>query len=416
MEKVLEIYIPSLAGPSSRFLVVLLFSVFIFFVGCSSVSKEPSFRIKPATGRDFGSQSGLLVLKLNFARSGVWYGATNIEEKVYSYTLKNIRTGFSKKIIHKSTHGVVLELPAGRYCIDSVDVGANKIQDCSSAFFDVEESAVEIGGVVFLDVDSGNTVALKDVTRPNKLSEYSLTNQDENSITYFSDKKLDGRNIWYLETVMGRKYALILRDGGVAELKQYTLTFPGYDNGKWRLDGEQAIVSFNNDRLKYIFSLNASVTFGLAQSSYVTSEPWASVDEEWLFWVGRSPFFEATPFNDERDYYVVVAPGIGYPEDAYKKGLTGVLELEFELKPDVEKPLRYLYKPESIRVISTTNKQIKFESILKDFSKYRYYVKENRSTLRDGYREKLHLKYVDGLLKVSTSEDPKAWYNSRALN
>ena len=402
------------AASSRRLLRLLLLSVVVAVTACSPRTSGPLFNVSAVPKRDFGSRPGVLIIKLDLAQESVRSSARLRANRIDSYTLKNIRTGYSQRVTPAALHGSVLELPPGRYCIDSIFLHDDKFLHCSPPFFDIEEDAVEVGGLVSFALASGNSVVIRDIKKSTNLPDYQLTGGDAELLSgSFKGEEIAQKGVWYLDNVMGKRSLLFLKEDGLAELKEYSATWPSYSRGQWRQVENQTIVSFYGGQRIYKMKSNSDISHGLIVSRYKTDNPWATVNEEWLFWASRKPFFDVMPYDFSRDYYLVVAPGIAYPEDAYKKRMTGAIDLEFNLIHDDEVISESLFKPENIRVVSSTIEFASFSQVISDFSKYRYLSNRREDGLKLKCTERLHFGYKDGALAVSTSEDPGMLYRRK---
>ncbi|WMS88961.1 hypothetical protein [Pleionea litopenaei] len=397
-------------------LILILISVVLISACKSSVDKPNIWsRAGSIAPKQFVEGEGLLVIGINPRAMNNKFKVSNKSERLISFSVKNISTGFVKIIQYTPGKSAVVTLPSGRYCLNSFNTYINlKLNHCKAPYFDVEADSVENGGITTIGVNydaNQNKVVHKiiDVDRSINMFGETLLSSDKLRIEEFYREHsfLSFPKVFYIKTPFGADNIVRLYEDGRGELQKYAQNQPYYKKGTWVKVGKEYVLSFYRGDLTYRVFDNGGTVVGLVSSKFVTNKPWSNVVENWLI-VGTRTLTDANVnFSVFEHPYIVVDPGVAYPKAAYLSGETGVVELSFGLEK--EHTSLNVYKPINISIESSSIKSVYAQTILESFRKYRYSLPKDVANKK--FKEKVTLRITDDVPSVSFENSPVIYFN-----
>ncbi|KTF15712.1 hypothetical protein [Pseudoalteromonas sp. H105] len=401
---------------------IIILTIIIIISACQSVNENllESKKVGRTTPKIFTQGEGLLVIGINPISMTNKMNPTKKAERLISFSLKNIDTGFIKRINHNYKKVSVVSLPSGRYCLNSFDTYVNlKLRHCDAPYFDVESGSVENAGIISVGINynaQNNEVTHKvfEVYRDNKILTKSLSKSDKLKVKIFFENlnHLSILKTWYVKTPFGKDRVIRLKKNGKAEIQKYAQNQSYYLHGKWEYRKNEYILSFYKGNLNYRIKEHKGMVVGLVTSKFKTSELWSTFDEHWII-IGKSSLVnDKYSFDIANRNYLVIAPGIKYPKVAFERGIQGEIDLIFNLKKDSTLPKGSIYKPIDINVQASSFSEEISNLIVSEFDSFRYSITGQVSPLIESVNERISLSINDGVPTVSFENNPKRVFES----
>ncbi len=362
-----------------KIIIILLLAIFIS--GCKTTAKKTDLvtQLGYRIPKTFLEGEGLLVIRINLQAMTKNLQLLNKPEGLYSYTLKNIDTGFIKKVKHQPRMASVISLPAGRYCIDWLSPYVNIVlPHCKAPFYDVEYGSVKNSGVTDIGIYySASSDLIRHfvfkVRHPRNFLNTKLTNLDKERLNRYYDKhaKTDTPKTFYVQSPFGSNRIIRLYKNYAAELEIYSeihSTFSTYTKGTWKYVKDEMHLSFGDGSLTYRLKEVGSLMIGLVDISNRSSIS-NKFDTHWNWLIVGSTKIrnKVNKFSLLDHPHPVISRGIEYPESAYQEGTQGEVKITYDLELSRNRHPVKLYNPTNI-VVKSNSGSVKKEDINKVLS------------------------------------------------